>query len=116
MRSLLYVTTFLGMIGLAFWAYQENYKTQDALGEVQKLQRDIGAARERLAVLRAEWAYQNRPDRLRDLADTNFERLGLLPLRPSHFGRVDQVVYPPEPEPVPVEDEAEDQRSGAQQP
>ncbi|MDU8911170.1 cell division protein FtsL [Aestuariicoccus sp. MJ-SS9] len=96
MRSLLYATTFMAVIGLAFWAYHENYKTQAALDEVEDLSRDIAAARARLAVLRAEWAYLNRPDRLRDLAELNFDRLGLLPLRPDQFGRVDQVAYPPQ--------------------
>ncbi|ANT60940.1 cell division protein FtsL [Salipiger sp. CCB-MM3] len=94
MRTLLYVTTFMAVIGLAFWAYHENYKTQASLDNVRQLQRDIGDARARLSILRAEWAYLNRPDRLRDLADLNFERLGLLPMRPEQFGRIDQVNYP----------------------
>ncbi len=94
MRSLFYITTALAVIGLAFWAYRENYETQEALAEVEALQRDIGAARDRLGVLRAEWAYLNRPDRLRDLADLNFDRLGLLPFRPDQFGRADQVAFP----------------------
>jgi hypothetical protein len=86
--------TFLSVIGLAFWAYRENYETQAALSRVEDLQHQIGTTRERLGVLRAEWAYLNRPDRLRELADLNFERLGLMPLASEHFGRVDQVAYP----------------------
>jgi hypothetical protein len=58
------------------------------------LRRDILAAHERLSVLRAEWAYLNRPDRLRDLAELNFDTLGLLPLDAEQFGNVDQVTYP----------------------
>ncbi|MEC3859985.1 cell division protein FtsL [Mesobacterium sp. TK19101] len=95
MRTLLYGVTFLTVIGLAFWAYRENYRTQDVLAEIETLQRDIGARRERLNVLKAEWAYLNRPDRLRDLADLNFDRLGLLPFGAEQFGRIDQVAYPP---------------------
>jgi len=94
MRSLLYVLTALSVFGLAFWAYRENYATQQVLSDTQRLQRDIGAAQVRLSVLRAEWAYLNRPDRLAELADINFSRLGLLPLRPDQFGRVDEVSFP----------------------
>ncbi len=96
MKSLIYVMTSVLVIGLAFWAYHENYSTQEALGETEALQRDIGLARERLSVLRAEWAYLNRPDRLRELAELNFDRLGLLALTPEQFGRIDQVSYPVE--------------------
>lgn len=95
MRGLMYVLTVVSVIGLAFWAYRENYTTQTALDNAEELQLQIGEARDRLAVLKAEWAYLNRPDRLRDLADLNFERLQLLPLRPDQFGRIEQVAYPP---------------------
>ncbi|MQQ07637.1 cell division protein FtsL [Epibacterium sp. SM1979] len=95
MRTLLYMATALSVLGLAFWAYQENYATQQALKDTRSLQRQIGAAQARLTVLRAEWAYLNRPNRLRELAELNFDRLGLLPLRPDQFGRVDEIAYPP---------------------
>ena len=99
MRGLFYVLTALGVFGLAFWAYRENYATQQVLSDTQRLQREIGQAQVRLSVLRAEWAYLNRPQRLRELAEINFDRLGLLPLRPDQFGRVDEVTFP-EAEPL----------------
>lgn len=94
MKTLLYIVTSLAVLGLAFWAYRENYTTQQALKETRSLQRQIGAQQARLSVLRAEWAYLNRPQRLRELAELNFDRLSLLPLRPEQFGRVDEVAYP----------------------
>jgi cell division protein FtsL len=97
MRTVLYILTTLAVIGLAFWAYRENYATQESLSETDKLRSEIRSAHARLAVLRAEWAYLNRPDRLRDLADINFDRLGLLPFRSDQFGRVDEVAYPAPP-------------------
>ncbi len=97
MRGLLYVLAALGVIGSAFWAYQENYKTQDSIAHVRSLNRQIAAAHTRLRMLNAEWAYLNRPDRLRDLVDLNFDRWGLLPLMPDGFGRIDQVAYPAAP-------------------
>jgi hypothetical protein len=94
MRPVLYVLTFLGLIALGFWAYRENYATQATLREVRALQQEIAGLREALSVQRAEWAYLNRPDRLRDLATLNFDRLGLLPMEPGQFGAVAQVVMP----------------------
>jgi hypothetical protein len=94
MRSFMFLLTAMAVIAMAFWAYRENYSTQRALSETTRLHTEIGETRARLAVLRAEWAYLNRPDRLRELTEINFDRLGLLPLRPDQFGKVDQVAYP----------------------
>jgi hypothetical protein len=100
MRMILFLLSALAVIGSGTWAYQQHYQTKDEIDRVEALNRDIGLAHERMAMLRAEWAYLNRPDRLRDLADLNFERLGLLPLRPDHFADVDQVAFPPPPSPI----------------
>lgn len=103
MRGLLFVLSALAVMGLGFWAYQENYKTQQSIRDVRVLHAQIGAAHERLGILRAEWAYLNRPDRLADLAELNFDRLGLLPLMPDAFGDVDRIIYPL-PEILPITD------------
>ncbi|MFV0246235.1 MAG: cell division protein FtsL [Qingshengfaniella sp.] len=96
-----FVSLVLGamVLGLAFWAYQENYRTRETVAEMRRMEAEIGRLNERLSVLRAEWAYLNRPERLRDLAELNFERLGLLPLSPDHFGQLDQVSFPARPIP-----------------
>ncbi|WP_343082240.1 cell division protein FtsL [Ostreiculturibacter nitratireducens] len=113
MRSLLFVLTALSVMGLAVWAYRENYRTQAALSEVEDLQREIAGLRDSLGVLRAEWAYLNRPERLRELAAINYDRLGLMPLMPEQFGSVSAVAYPmPDLPPItdPVETIAEETR------
>ena len=94
MRSMLFIVTSLSLIGLAFWAYHENFLTQRMLTKTKDLQFEIVQSRARLRVLRAEWAYLNRPERLRDLVILNFDRLGLFSLSSDHFGRADQVAYP----------------------
>ena len=99
MKTVLYLLSALAVIGLAFWAYQENYRTQKAIATSEHLQSSIADARARLNMLRAEWAYLNRPDRLRELAEINFPDLQLQPLDPSQFGRITQVRFAPKPEP-----------------
>ncbi len=93
MKILVYIAIFLMVIAQGFWAYNENYETQKALNDAKRLQIDIANSRARLGVLNAEWAYLNRPDRLQDLVDMNFDRLQLLPLRPEQFGQVNEVPH-----------------------
>ncbi|MCF1708961.1 cell division protein FtsL [Tabrizicola sp. J26] len=97
MRSVLYAVSFLAVMGLAFWAYRENYATQDALRNVDRLQNEIADLRDELAMQKAEWAYLNRPDRIRELAAISFDKLGLLPMEPSQFGDAKDIPYPPPP-------------------
>ncbi len=101
MRMVLSILAAVAVMGLAFWAYHENYATKAALDHVARLEAEIADQREALAVLNAEWAYLNRPDRLRDLAQLNFARLGLLPMLPEQFGRVTDVPYPVADVPAP---------------
>lgn len=97
MRTLAYLLTFLAVIGSGFWAYTENYATQQTLKDVARVNAEIADLREALSIQRAEWAYLNRPDRLRELSTINFDRLGLLPMEPEQFGATSQVSYPAPP-------------------
>jgi len=94
MRPFLFILSAMVLMSLAFWAYRENYATQRALKDVSNLNREIADLRETLSQQRAEWAYLNRPSRLRDLVALNFDSLGLLPLDPGQFSSVDQVAFP----------------------
>ncbi|MGL6211136.1 MAG: cell division protein FtsL, partial [Paracoccaceae bacterium] len=94
MRPPIYIAAFLAVMALAFWAYRENYATQQAQRDLDKLDSEITALHEALAIQRAEWAYLNRPDRLRELVTLNYDRLGLLPLQPDQLGSAAQVAYP----------------------
>lgn len=97
MRPLLSVLSFLAVLALAFWAYRENYATQRQLKQMSRLQDEIAGLRDEIAMQKAEWAYLNRPERLRDLAAMNFDRLGLMPITPAQLGTADRVAMAPPP-------------------
>ena len=94
MRAVLYVLAAFGVIGLAIWAYQQSQATQEARAEARQLRNEIRRLTEELSVQRAEWAYLNRPQRLRELAELTFTRLGLLPIEGSQFGQSAEIPDP----------------------
>lgn len=97
MKGFLYLCA-LGLVMLfATWAYQVNYSTKAEMDYVSQLQRDIASERQTLAVLRAEWAYLNRPERLRSLVEMNFTELRLMPIHADHFAEISVVAMPRPP-------------------
>jgi hypothetical protein len=97
MRSIFYIVTTLIVMGMAFWAYRQNYETQDAMREAsarpvadRRAARDAGRPAGRMGLSQP-------PRPAAELADLNFDRLGLLPLTPEQFGNADQVAFPPDP-------------------
>ena len=99
MRGVFFLLGCSVLTVLAYWAYSENYKTQAEIERVEALRYEIADRREAIAILTAEWAYLNRPDRLRRLAEINFETLKLIPMTADHFGTLDELptYSPPEP-------------------
>jgi hypothetical protein len=100
MRSLLLLFAAAMVLGLGFWAYRENYATQQALRNQAALQREVAQLREAIAVHRAELAYLSRPDRLSELVLVNFAQLKLLPMRPEQFAAIEDIAFPPPPDPL----------------
>ena len=94
MKNLFLGGLVLTVMGLAFWAYTENYATKGSLEKIAQLNEEIGLAHSRLRVLNAEWAYLNRPERLLQLVNANFDDLRLLQLTSDHFARLEQIPYP----------------------
>lgn len=94
MKSLFLLVGLVLMGSVAMWSYRVNYATRDVMRHVASLERQIADERQTMAVLRAEWAYLNRPDRLLALSEKHFDALRLMPLHPDHFSDATTVAYP----------------------
>ena len=88
MRTLFYLFSTCLLIVSAYWAYSVNYTTRAAERRVAVLEGQIIKETDKIEVLKAEWAYLNRPERLTRLAEANYEILRLVPVRADHFGSV----------------------------
>lgn len=97
MRLLLCLFGALVATVFGFWAYNVNYDTQEAMKRVHRLQSDLARERQSIAMLRAEWAWLNRPDRLAALVVEHNTTLGLVPLDPAHFAVVTDIAFPEPP-------------------
>ncbi|MEM8554510.1 MAG: cell division protein FtsL [Pseudomonadota bacterium] len=97
MRAILGVLMGILVLGMGYWAYHENYETRAKLEKVEQVQREIVLLQRQLAVERAEWAWLNRPERLRHLVKVNKTKLELRDMGPEHFGTLDQVIPPTRP-------------------
>jgi cell division protein FtsL len=70
---------------LAIGLYMVKYSVQDVQRNVASLKTELAREKESLHLLNAEWAYLNRPDRLRQLADRH---LDLVPLDSRQIEKV----------------------------
>lgn len=57
----------------AFGLYMVKYTVQDMQREVARLDAELKNEQESLHLLNAEWAYLNRPERLRDMAERHLQ-------------------------------------------
>jgi hypothetical protein len=94
MRGALYIAGVTMIVVMAFWAYRMNYQTQERVGVVENLRKEIGREREAIAVLRAEWAFLNAPERLTKLAHLHRGSLNLSPMAPEMFADLTEISAP----------------------
>lgn len=74
---------------LAIGLYLVKYSVADVQREVATLKTQLASEKESLHLLNAEWAYLNRPDRLRQLADRHLD------LAPIDSRQINQVAVLP---------------------
>lgn len=61
------------LVASAVYAYSIKYETTLEAAELQKVRAQAQREQDMIAVLRAEWAFLNRPDRLQELADRHLD-------------------------------------------
>ncbi|MFN3671184.1 MAG: hypothetical protein ACK4VM_04665 [Bosea sp. (in: a-proteobacteria)] len=73
MIKLLHVIAIAALVSSAVYAYGIKYETTLEAEQAQKLRSKAQRERDAIAVLKAEWQYLNRPDRLQTLADRHLD-------------------------------------------
>ncbi|MGJ0509923.1 MAG: cell division protein FtsL [Methylocystis sp.] len=69
MLRILNILAICVLVGSAVYAYSIKYQTSYRAEQIAKTKLEIKAERDAIAVLRADWAFMTRPERLQPLAD-----------------------------------------------
>jgi cell division protein FtsL len=69
MLRFLNIVAIIVLVGSAVYAYSIKYQTSYRAEQIAKTKIEIRQERDAIAVLRAEWAYMTRPERIQQLAD-----------------------------------------------
>jgi cell division protein FtsL len=86
--KLLHVVAIGALVSSALYAYSIKYETTLQAEQLQKLKAKAQREREAIAVLKAEWQFLNRPERLQALADRH---LDLQPLTTTQIVRLSDI-------------------------
>ncbi len=73
MIKLLHVIAIGALVSSAVYAYSIKYETTLAAEQLQKMRAKTQRERDAIAVLKAEWQFLNRPDRIQTLADRHLD-------------------------------------------
>jgi hypothetical protein len=78
------ILCFFAFAGAGAWLYQVKHQVAMKERELAAVRRETEGMRQRLDILRAEWALLNEPERLREAA---MRVVALEPMLPTHFAR-----------------------------
>jgi cell division protein FtsL len=88
MKLNLTALTLLCVAGVSYGLYQLSYEVQGLEKKLEALDRSISDNNETIRILKAEWAYQNRPDVLQAMAT---KHLPLLLIAPYQVAGLDEI-------------------------
>jgi cell division protein FtsL len=82
MLRVLNVVAILALVGSAVYAYSIKYQTILRAELITKMKHKVKAEQDAIAVLRAEWSFLTRPERIQQLADAHLD------LKPLAVGQI----------------------------
>lgn len=85
MIKFLHVLAIAMLIGSAGYAYSIKYDTIYYAEQLAKMKARVQKERDAIAVLRAEWGYLNRPDRVQEVTDRHLP--DIVPATVKHYAR-----------------------------
>lgn len=99
MLRFLNIVAVLALVGSAVYAYSIKYQTSYRAEQIAKTKIEIKDERDAIAVLRAEWSFMTRPERLQQLSDKYLDKLKPLEVTqivsaqslPDRASRVDSI-------------------------
>jgi cell division protein FtsL len=73
MLRFLNLVAIVALVGSALYAYSIKYQTILRAEQITKMKHEVKAERDAIAVLRAEWTFLTRPERIQQLADKHLD-------------------------------------------
>ncbi|WP_316860122.1 hypothetical protein [uncultured Cohaesibacter sp.] len=91
MSRLINFLLFLFVLIGAFWLYQVKHEAKVEGEKIATLEKQIQDEKDALLLLKAEWSYLNRPERVQMLNDEFTDKLGLKSIEPYQIGDLSDV-------------------------
>lgn len=99
MLRFLNLVAIVSLIGSAVYAYTIKYQTSYRAEQIAKTKLEIKSERDAIAVLRADWSFLTRPERVQQLSDkylpdlqaTSVDRIASAQSLPERAARIDAI-------------------------